>query len=525
MHQTDHSRRDFLQLLGSGFLFSLFTSIHCTSQKRKRPNIIMIIGDDIGFSDIGCYGSEIHTPNLDRLGENGIRFKQFYNMAKCNPTRSSLFTGLIEGDDRAISFVPLLKDSGYHTIMSGKEHFDTWVPQHCYAKNTFDQSFTFWATTEYFIPPSGQFEKPFILNGRELTPSEIKTKQNPFYKTDVITDYALDWLENVMDKEDPFFLYLPYHVAHYPLQARETDIQKYRGTYKEGWDVIRRERFERMKEIGVIDPDCALSPPSDNTNQFRGHPEGDEERRAKIPKYRPWESLSEREKDEFDLEMSVFAGMIDRMDQNIGRVLKKVEEAGRMENTLILFFSDNGSCPFDSNKDFNIPPGGPASYRCLNTSWANVGNTPFRYYKQNGHEGGCNTHFIAHWPGIIDRGTITDQPGHVVDLFTTILDLIGIDYPEQVQDKPTIPLHGQSLLPVFKGKIRKEPDFFISGFTERFRMFRQKNWKIVRVNNGKWELYNMEIDPTELYDLAQAMPVKLREMENDYRFTMAHLKR
>ncbi len=525
MARIDNSRRDFLKMLGNGCLLSLLPTLNSQAATKEKPNIILIVGDDMGFSDIGCYGAEIDTPNLDRLGKNGVRFTQFYNMAKCNPTRSSLLTGRYYGNDQAISFVQLLSDAGYNTIMSGKEHFDNWVPKHCYAENTFDNSFTFWATTEYFIPPSGKFSRPFYLNGEQLEPGEIKTKQKPFYKTDVITDYALDWLDEVIDQEDPFFLYLPYHVAHYPLQAREADIQKYRGKYRKGWDKVRQERFERMKEIGVIDPDCRLSPPSDNTNKFRGHPKGDEERRAKIPKYRPWESLTEEEKDEFDLEMAVFAAMIDRMDQNIGRVLKKVEEAQKMENTLILFFSDNGSCPFDSNKDFSIPPGGPASYRCLNTCWANVGNTPFRYYKQNGHEGGCNTHCIAHWPDTIKSGFITDQPGHVVDIFPTVLDLIGVDYPEEYHGKSTIPLHGHSLLPIFQGKTRKEPEFFISGFTEKFRMYREKKWKIVKQNAGEWELYNMEKDPTELRNLASDMSDKVQELEENYNTIMSTMRK
>lgn len=510
------NRRGFLKATSAGLLASILPVINCYT-KNQKPNIILFMADDIGFSDIGCYGAEIDTPNLDHLGENGVRFKQFYNMAKCNPTRSSIMTGLYKGDDRAISFVSLLKDAGYNVIMSGKEHYDNWVPEHVYFKNTFDQSFTFWATTEYFVPPSGEFERPFYLNGKELKASEIKMKQKPGYKTDFITDYALDWLEEIIDDNKPFFLMLPYHAAHYPLQARESEIKKYRGKYKKGWDVIREERYERMKQLGIIDENYKLSPPSDNTNRFRGHPAGDEEHRKRIAKYNPWNSLSEKEKDDLDLEMAVYAGMIDRMDQNIGRVLKRVKKAGQIDNTLILFFTDNGACPFDSNVDFKTPPGGADSYRCQNTSWCNVGNTPFRLFKQNGHEGGCNTHFIAHWPDVIKNSFITDQPGHVVDIFPTFLEVAGIQYPEQYRKKETIPLHGKSLLPIFKGQQREEPEYFISGFTERFRMFRQKNWKIVRENGDAWELYNLEQDPTELNDLALSLPDKLNTMVSDYK--------
>ena len=483
----------------------------------ERPNIVLIIGDDIGYSDLGCYGAEIETPNLDRLGQGGIRFKQFYNMAKCNPTRSTLITGLYQGDERALSFVPLLRDTGYSAIMSGKEHFDRWVPQEAYFANTFEKSLTFWATTEYFVPPSGVFQRPFFLNGEQIPADSIEAEILPKYKTDFITDYGLKWLDEVLQREQPFFFLLPYHAAHYPLQARPEDIAKYRGKYKKGWDEIRQERFERMKGMGILDPDCRLSPPEGNTNRFRGasHP-GWERIREKFPTYYSWDSMTEEEQDEKDLEMAVFAAMVDRMDQNIGRVIDKLEKAGELENTLIIYFTDNGSCPFDSNVDFDIPPGPAESYRCLSPVWANVGNTPFRLYKQNGHEGGANTHFIAHWPRMIEPNQITDQPGHVADLFPTFLELAGTSYPEQNRGFPTLPLVGQSLVPVFKGEQRKETEFVISGHTERFRMFRKGDWKIVRQNDEDWELYNLASDRTELNDLSKSDPEKLQELINTY---------
>jgi len=483
----------------------------------SRPNIVLIIADDIGYSDLGCYGAEIHTPNLDRLAQNGLRFRTFYNMAKCNPTRSSLITGRYLGNERAISFVPLLRQAGYSAIMSGKEHFDKWVPQHAYFAPTFENSFTFWATTEYFVPPSGKFERPFFLNGKQIEAEEIEADILPKYKTDFITDYALRWLEEVMQRDQPFFLLLPYHAAHYPLQARPEDIAKYRGTYLKGWEAVRAERFERMKSLGLIDSTTRLSPPEGNTNKFRGASyRGWEEIRKKWPTYYPWNSMRPEEQDEKDLEMAVFAAMIDRMDQNIGRVVQRLEAAGELDNTLILFFTDNGSCPFDSNVDFDIPPGPAESYRCLSPPWANVGNTPFRLYKQNGHEGGARTHFIAHWPGGIQPGQITAQPAHVVDLFPTFLELAGITYPPTSNGQPTLPLQGHSLLPIFKGEQRPEPEFFLSGHTERFRMYRRGPWKIVRQNGEAWELYHMQHDPTELNNLAGQQPEKLQEMVQAY---------
>ena len=488
------------------------------------------MGDDIGYSDLGCYGSEIQTPNLDRLAYEGIRFRQFYNMAKCNPTRSSLITGRYRGNERAISFVPLLREAGYSAIMSGKEHFDAWVPQEAYFANTFEQSLTFWATTEYFVPPVDSFQRPFFLNGRKISHHEIEAEQLPKYKTDFITDYAIRWLDEVMEREQPFFLLLPYHAAHYPLQARPEDIAKYRGKYLKGWDAIRTERFERMKEMGILSSDTELSPAEGNTNRFRGHPKGFDEIRKKFPTYYPWDSQTDEEKDQKDLEMAVFAAIIDRMDQNIGRVLDRLEAAGELDNTLILFFTDNGSCPFDSNVDFNVPPGPAEGYRCLAPTWANVGNTPFRLYKQNGHEGGANTHFIAHWPDKIQPGQITSQPGHVVDLFPTFMELAGISYPETYKGTPTLALEGQSLLPILEGRERAEPEYFISGNLERFRMFRAGKWKIVRQNWSEkkptdWELYDMEADPTEMKDLASSMPEKLEELVGKYEVYQEKTKR
>ncbi|NND05225.1 MAG: sulfatase-like hydrolase/transferase [Saprospiraceae bacterium] len=486
------------------------------NQVDDRPNIIVIIGDDIGYADIGCYGAEIETHNLDRLAENGMRFRNFYNMAKCNPTRSTMITGLFQGDERSISFVPLLKEVGYSAMMSGKEHFDPWVPQRCYFAETFENAFTFWATTEYFVPPSGKFERPFYLNGVELDADDIKANIEPKYKTDFITDYALDYLDLMIERDQPYFLLLPYHAAHYPLQARPEDVAKYRGKYARGWDQVRNERFEQMKDMGILHQYTKISPPSDNTNQFRGAPDGWPEIRERFSKYFPWDSLSKKEQDEKDLEMAVFAAMIDRMDQNIGRVLDRVEAAGDMENTLIVFFSDNGSCPFDSNKDFDVPPGPTESYRCLSTPWANVGNTPYRLYKQNGHEGGANTHFIAHWPNVIEPNQITDSIGHVADLFPTFLDIADINYPAERYGQETLPLDGRSLFPIFTGDKPADRGSLISGHKERFRMFRNGKWKIVRENGADWELYDMIEDPTELNDLSKDNPDVLDEMVASY---------
>lgn len=490
-------------------LVVLISFLACSEPEVSKPNIIIIMADDIGISDIGCYGSEIQTPNIDRLAKEGLRFTTFYNMAKCNPTRSSLLTGLYDGGDGAVHIAQLTKKASYYNIMSGKEHFDPWVPNYCDAENVFDHSFYFWATTEYFLPPDGQFERPFYLEGRELEAGEIEYEQSPMYKTDFITDYALKWLDEAFEKESPFFLYLPYHAAHYPLQARPEDIAKYRGQYLKGWDQLRPERFRKMQQLGVLPENTKLSPPEGNLNKSRG---------PLIPAYTdyyPWNSLTGAQQDSLDLEMAVFAAIVDRMDQNIGRVLTRLAENGKMENTLIMFLVDNGSCPFYTNKIPDVQPGPANSYWSLRSTWANLGNTPYRQFKQAGHEGGSHTPFIAYWKGVIEPNTITRQPGHIVDIAPTFLDILNITYPEKINGHETIPLHGSSLLPIFEGNEREEPEYFISGL-KKFRMFRKGDYKIVKMNDGDWELYNIKNDPSETENLAKSNPEKAKELSDSY---------
>ena len=478
-----------------------------------QPNVILIVADDIGFADLGSYGSEIQTPNLDKLAYGGLRFTNFYNMSKCETTRSALHTGrFLEGKniENAIPFSTVMSQAGYYTAMVGKEHFRTWVPARCFAVNAFEDSFVFWKINSFFVrPETGKFEYPFRLNGVPIAPEDMDVRQEPIFKTDVMTNYALNFIDNAYDQKKPFLLYLPYHVAHYPLQARPEDIAKYRGKYKVGWDKIREQRFQRQKELGVISAETELSPPEGNINKFRGP------YRDNIYKYRPWDSLDEAEKDELDLEQAVFAAMIDRMDQNIGRILGKLDDLDQRENTLIIFFTDNGSCPYDSNADFAIPPGPAEGYRTLSAAWALVGDTPFRYYKQYGHEGGAHTHMIANWPSTIQPG-LNHDVAHLTDIYPTMMEVAGTEYPDTLQDAPTPILDGESLLPLFKGEARNEPDIIISGFGDNFRMVRIGDWKIVKVNGEPWELYNLVADPTELNNLANDIPGKLKELVEAY---------
>jgi arylsulfatase A-like enzyme len=508
-----------LLVLGTGA-----TSCKQQGAEPARPNIIIFMSDDAGYSDIGCFGSEIQTPNIDRLGYDGIRFSSFYSGAKCEPSRSSLFTGLYQGGERAVNLVQILRDQGYYTIHSGKEHFMSWVPQSAYAANVNDQSLTFWGMNEFFQPPSGKFARPFILNGREADVEEIYHEKKPFFKTDALTDNALRWLDKPIEQGQPFFLFLGYGAPHYPLQARPEDIDKYRGTYFRGWDQIREERFTRLKELGMIPEWTELSPPSSNVNRFRGHPAGYDKKREKIPEYRPWNGLSDTEKEELDLEMAVYAAMVDCMDQNIGRVLKKIEYAGLSDNTIIIYLSDNGACPYDSNRDFDFPPGHPHGFRTQTAAWSNACNTPFRFFKQFGHEGGALVHALMWWPSKISAGSISHQPAHIVDLFPTILEAAGIEYPENINGFKLQKLQGNSLIPVLQGQEREEPPFFISGWTERFRMYREGDWKIVRKNNEDWELYNLKNDPTEIIDLSSEKAGRIIEMESNYNAVQTRFK-
>ena len=482
----------------------------------EQPNIVLILADDLGYADIGAHGSEIHTPHIDSLAKEGLRFTTFYNMAKCETTRAALYTGLVAEKrhaDNAQVLPLLLRDAGYHTIMVGKEHFRDWA-ERLRGRRLFDAALTFYGLTPYFLPPDGTLPEPllrapFSMNGEDLLPTDLNVEREPFYQTDAFTDHALRFLDQAQATGKPFFLYLPYHAPHYPLQAREEDIARYRDTYRAGWDAIRAERFRRMRERGIVPENVRLSPPEDNINQFRGPYRGD------IYSYRPWDEVEAAEQDALSLEMAVFAAMVDRLDRNIGRVLARLETLGARDDTLVLFVTDNGSCPYDSNEDFSIPPGGPGSFRTLSAAWANVGNTPFRYYKQYGHEGGTRAPFLARWPGRIEPGA-TDAPGHVADVFPTLLDVAGAAYPERAEGRPTPALDGASLLPVLEGGSRPPPELLIAGFTERFRMVRMGDWKIVRTNAEPWQLYHLPTDPTELHDLADDDPRRLEALVGRY---------
>ena len=419
----------FLALL----LFTL--NLGWSETDRTRPNFILIMVDDMGYSDIGCYGGEVKTPNLDQLAKNGLRFTQFYNTAKCHTTRAELLTGNYAysiGDnnmEHGATFGEVLRPVGYRTLISGKWHQ---VPLP--TTRGFDRYYGLADGCSNFFNPGVKARPGEGLPGRKrssLRRWAIEDKvimgytspDKKFYHTDAFTDYAIDRLDEYKNEDNPFVLYLPYTAPHYPLHAWPKDIAKYRGKYKIGWDKIREQRFKRMNEMGIIGPNHKLTP-----------------RASKA-----WDDLSEEQQDAEDLKMAVYAAMIDRVDQNLGRLFAKVKELGEWDNTLIMFLTDNGACSEQPNTTPDIPPGSVESYRTVSVGWANASNTPYRKFKSTDYEGGIRTPFIAHWPGVIKPG-MTNQVGHIIDVSATFRDITGAKYPKQIQGKKTKPPPGKSLL-------------------------------------------------------------------------------
>ena len=483
----------FLALL----LFTL--NLGWSETDRTRPNFILIMVDDMGYSDIGCYGGEVKTPNLDQLAKNGLRFTQFYNTAKCHTTRAELLTGNYAysiGDnnmEHGATFGEVLRPVGYRTLISGKWHQ---VPLP--TTRGFDRYYGLADGCSNFFNPGVKARPGEGLPGRKrssLRRWAIEDKvimgytspDKKFYHTDAFTDYAIDRLDEYKNEDNPYVLYLPYTAPHYPLHAWPKDIAKYRGKYKIGWDKIREQRFKRMNEMGIIGPNHKLTP-----------------RASKA-----WDDLSEEQQDAEDLKMAVYAAMIDRVDQNLGRLFAKVKELGEWDNTLIMFLTDNGACSEQPNTTPDIPPGSVESYRTVSVGWANASNTPYRKFKSTDYEGGIRTPFIAHWPGVIKPG-MTNQVGHIIDVSATFRDITGAKYPKQIQGKKTKPPPGKSLLTIFKGEER-EPHKEIFWRFNRANAVRQGDLKVVRA--GKvWELYNLRADPTEVNNLAEQMPEKTAEL-------------
>ncbi len=514
-----YTRREFLQTLGAAAALVSLRGAQSAAQdqSRKRPNIVLIMADDMGYSDIGCYGGEVHTPNLDKLAAGGLRFSQFYNAARCCPTRACLLTGLYPhqagvGDmvgnrgypayqgylsDRCVTIAEALRPAGYHTLMAGKWHVGEQRPRWPTDRG-FDHYFGLISgAANYF-----DITKAKARNVVRQMASDDQPYQPPkegFYMTDAFTDHAVTLLDEHGRDERPFFLYLAYTAPHWPLHALPEDIARYKGKYLKGWDRLREERYQRMVKMGLISEKWPLSP-RDRGNQ-------------------PW--AEEKDKDLMDLKMAVYAAQIERMDRGIGQVLDKIRQLGKEQNTLVMFLADNGGCHeggprgFD-NRNNGLPPGGVDSYMSYGQSWANASNTPFRRYKHWVHEGGISTPFIAYWPRVIETGgTITHEVGHLIDVMATCLDVAGAGYPRDYKGEEITPLEGKSLLPVFEGRGRPGHKALFWEH-EGNRAVRQGKWKLVAANGGPWELYDLEADRTELNNLAAERPEKVSELKALY---------
>lgn len=494
-------------------LTTLLSLLPGLASAAPRPNIVLIMADDLGFSDLGCYGSEIKTPNLDALAKDGLRFSQFYNTAKCHSSRVSLLTGLYCDQaggaslSRGATIAEVLGEAGYSTSMVGKWHL---------SKNPVDFGFErYWGhlsgATNFFTG-----DDSFRLN-RDKWAVPKTHNGKPFYTTHAITDFAIDYLDEMTKKDNPFLLYVAYNAPHYPLQAPKEDVAKYQGVYDAGWKAIREQRYAKQLKTGLFPRKYDLCP-----------------RPAHVP---AWDSLSAEDKIWEARRMEVYSAMVDVVDQNIGRLVAHLKKGGKWENTLFLFCADNGACPFDRTRGKDFEPWDPKSYWCYDVGWAHVGNTPFRLYKQNQHEGGISSPLIAHWPAGLKTplgssasasardsdqtlrptplGPVTDQPGHLIDLMATFLDLGKATYPKKVGTRVIDPLQGKSLAPILKGKKRAGHETLYQHFATD-RALRQGDWKIVAAKGGRWELYNLAEDRTELHDLKGQHPEHARKMIKEW---------
>ena len=513
------------------------------------PNIILIMVDDMGFSDLGCYGGEIETPNIDGMAANGIRFSQFYNGARCCPTRASLLTGLYAhqagvghmadkdygypgyaGDlsVNAVTIAEALQSSGYMTAMVGKwhvtKHTKEGQPDYNHpSKRGFDH---FYGT----IPGHGSLWDPFGLKDGD----EFIKPEGDFYYTEAITDHAVEYIQEATNEKNPFFLYVAYTAPHYPLHARQKVIDKYEGRFSDGWDKIRENRFQRLINLGIIDSLSQL-PPRDEQSI-------------------PWED--EPEKEWQQNRMETFAAMVDHVDQGVGDILNELKQLGQLDNTLIMFLSDNGGSaeghrdglierwgkPWTSSlipeytrhgkkvragdfPDLNLGP--DSTYGSYGVRWANVSNAPFRLHKSWLHEGGIATPFIVFWPaGLKEKNTIRHEPAHIIDIMPTCLKISGTTYPESYKGNEIIKAQGKNIFDVLENPTHEERALFWEH--EGNRAIRKGKWKLVSEypgtwstvrayeKKGEWELYNMKIDRTEMDDLSGQYPELVEVLSKEW---------
>jgi len=499
-------------------LLALFTAalVATAAPEVKRPNIVVVLVDDVGFSDLGCYGSEIPTPHLDKLAAEGVRFTQFYNTARCSTTRASLITGLyphqagmgwLDGKvepqsqgfhgrllPRCVTIAEVLRDAGYFTAMTGKWHLGQQNGTPPWERG-FMRSLNSRFGEVYFPKEDDKpGTKMLYLNGREVpkdSPEIAIGGKTDWYSTDLFTDWGLKFIDEARAEKKPFFLYIAQGAAHFPLRAPAEVIAKYRGKYLAGWDALRAQRHAKQQQLGIIDPKWPLAP--------------------RPPESPAWDTREPDEKDRFDQMMAVYAAMIDRLDTSMGTLVAGLKERGELENTLILFLCDNGGNAEGGPAGVTKGPGpigSPQSHVLLGMNWATLCNTPFARYKHFTHEGGISTPLIAHWPaGIVAarHGALEKQPGHLVDLMATCVDLAGAKYPAEFKGNAIEPLQGVSLRPGFDGKPlgRPQPIFWEH---EGNKAVRDGQWKLVLRHRQPWQLFDMEADRTEQHDRSKEHP-------------------
>ena len=487
----------------------------------EKPNILYIVADDLGYSDLGCYGGEVRTPNLDKLAAGGVRLTQFYNTGRCCPSRAAILTGqyphrvglghmtindLGQAGYRGVisteaqTIAQVLQFADYRSFMSGKWHLGTPDP----TQHGFEEFYGTLVSAKRFFDPDHLVRMPAQRTARSYP-------EGQFYATDAVTDHALDFLNLARQNNDqPWFLYLAYNAPHFPLHAPQNEIAKYKDRYHSGWDMLRTERLASMKRLGIVPASTVLSPRS----HWRNYGE------TKTGVNPSWDRLPAERRLDLARRMAIYAAMIDRLDQQIGRVIDDLRSAGELDNTLIVFTSDNGACfewdPFGfdiKSSNQNIlhqgamldEMGKPGTFHSVGSGWANASNTPWRLYKHFNHEGGIASPGIVHWPqGIkVSGGTINHDPAHIIDLLPTAIAASGVRY------QGGLPLPGSDLIShINQGAKRRTLYFEHQGN----RAVRSGRWKLVALDDQPWELYDFSRDRTEMIDLAQRYPERVRQM-------------
>jgi arylsulfatase A-like enzyme len=475
----------------------------------ERPNVVIILTDDMGFSDLGCFGGEIETPNLDSLAHGGLRFTEFYNTARCWPTRATLLSGRYSNglSPAQVTIAELMKPAGYQTGMVGKWHLGMDPKKNGPIQRGFDD---FYGT----MTGAGSFWDPYTLT-RNTDP--IEPDGEDFYYTDKIGTEAVRQIETFAKSDKPFFQYVAFTAAHWPLHAPEKSVQKYIKRYDEGWGTLRSERYARMLEIGIIDEERWPLPPAEKNVKAWDSVD-----------HKPWRIRN----------MAIYAAMVDHMDQAVGRVVDALKRTKQLDNTLIIYFHDNGACPehlggngwntannilAKAKKEgkkvavgdvFDVPMGGPLTYGSVGHNWANAQNTPLRRYKSNVHAGGSCSPAIVHWPAGLKTkpGSITSQRGHVIDMMATCLDLAAGEYPAEFAGNKVAPHESQSLVPIFQGKQVDRDHAYIFNHSGTHAVVKG-DYKIVREGRRPWALYNLAKNRTETNDLAKEQPDRVETLE------------